>query len=318
MNDIHQQALEIFSPNYIERVNRVKTEQLQFVQYTSAEAAMSMIQNQEIWLRNTQCMNDFNEVEHGLRCLNDAIRDHEVGKNFQALFDELFPGVRKTFFESFESWIPHFKTSTFITCVSEHPQDEDKYGRLSMWRAYGGKSSVALVLNSTPFFAETDVFYAYSYPVAYLDKDDFNQEFTKLTERMHDAKSFLKELGSDVVSNYLFQTFQSAVFSVKHPGFKEEREWRVVYNPSYRRSEKMSMEIRSISGVPQEIQKLPLKDFPDDGFTGATIPQFLKQIIIGPNDQQIVLGKAFAQLLSRAGVDDPWSRISYSGIPLRD
>lgn len=36
-----------------------------FVHYTSAEAALSIIRTKRMWLRNTNCMTDFREVEHG-------------------------------------------------------------------------------------------------------------------------------------------------------------------------------------------------------------------------------------------------------------
>ena len=35
------------------------------------------------------------------------------------------------------SW-SDIRLNTYITCVSEHQDSEDKHGRLSMWRAFGG------------------------------------------------------------------------------------------------------------------------------------------------------------------------------------
>jgi len=34
------------------------------VHYTSAEAALSIIGDKRVWIRNTTCMSDFREVEH--------------------------------------------------------------------------------------------------------------------------------------------------------------------------------------------------------------------------------------------------------------
>jgi hypothetical protein len=52
---------------------------------------------------------------------------------------------------------------TFVACFSEHggtnwdasdrDHQEDAFGRLSMWRAYGRGSGVALVLNHKPFMS---------------------------------------------------------------------------------------------------------------------------------------------------------------------
>ena len=36
-----------------------------FVHYTSAEAALSIIRGKRVWMRNTTCMADYREVQHG-------------------------------------------------------------------------------------------------------------------------------------------------------------------------------------------------------------------------------------------------------------
>src|ERR1039458_4464080 len=40
-------------------------EQLRFVHYTSAEAALKIIRSKRLWMRNTTCMSDYREVRHG-------------------------------------------------------------------------------------------------------------------------------------------------------------------------------------------------------------------------------------------------------------
>jgi hypothetical protein len=317
MEESHLKALSIFYPYYLERTQAVERENIKFVQYTSADAAMNIIKNNEIWLRNSQCMNDFSEVKHGLNCLVTAFKDEDNGKRFQATLENIFPGIIKEFTDLFDRWLPSFQDSTYIACVSEHLPEEDKYGRLSMWRAYGGDRSVALVLNRKPFLAETDVFHAYTNPVAYQDPDNFNQEFCKLATRVDTEKEFIASLGKQTTINWLFGVFKNIILCVKHPGFKEEREWRVVYNPDFKRSKYVTSSIESINGIPQEVHKIPLKDIPEGNFYGVTVPQFIERIIIGPNDHQIVLGKTFAKLLEEAGCENSSQKISYSGIPLR-
>ncbi len=41
-------------------------DELRFVHYTSAEAALSIIRSKRIWMRNTTCMSDYREVKHGI------------------------------------------------------------------------------------------------------------------------------------------------------------------------------------------------------------------------------------------------------------
>lgn len=318
MEESHLKALSIFYPNFLKRSQAIVDENIKFVQYTSAEAAMSIIKKNEVWLRNCQCMNDSREVEHGLHCLIEAFRNEKNGKRFQESLETIYPGIIDEFANIFDNWLPSFKTNTYIACVSEHPPEEDKYGRLSMWRAYGGQRPVALVLNKDPFLAETDVFHAYTHPVYYQDPENFNFEFGELATRVNNEKDFLSTLGKESVIGYLFDIFKNIIVCVKHPGFAEEREWRVVYNPDHKKSEHVTSSIVSINGIPQEIHKIPLKDIPEENFIGATVPQFIDKIIIGPNDHQFVLGKTFIKLLEEAGCENPIDKVFYSGIPLRN
>jgi hypothetical protein len=94
------------------------------------------------------CMNDFMEVQYGLQCLYRAYHS-EAGKRFQAVLDRLFDGLRTEIEKLFDYWTWRLRTDTYFTCVSEHKgEGEDTLGRLSMWRAYGGTTGVALVMNS--------------------------------------------------------------------------------------------------------------------------------------------------------------------------
>jgi len=312
-----QKLFSLFCPDYFERKELVTESEYRFVQYTSAQAAMSIIENQEVWLRNTQCMNDFSEVEHGIACLSEAFKSEEVGQIFKNSLEKLFPGIIEKFVKLFDSWIPYIRNDSYICCVSEHPPDEDKYGRLSMWRAYGGDRSIALVLNPGPFFRDSDAFHAYTYPVIYNDSEAFSNALLRIAEYINENSAFISTYDEKNIIGMLFHSFKTYALCVKHPGFKEEREWRIVYNPKLAASDHVKMEVQSINGVPQNIAKIPLKDIPEENFYGATIPQFIEQIIIGPNDHQIILGQAFSELLKNAGCENPDAKIKYSGIPLR-
>ena len=317
MEDLIKQSLTVIYPYYLEKARLVREKGLRFAHYTNAEAAMNIIKSKEVWLRNAQCMNDFSEIEHGLECLVKAFGGETHGKKFKDFLNNLFPGIVDELVKLFDAWIPHFRFHTYIVCVSEHSENEDRYGCLSMWRAYGGRNSVALVLNNDPFLAETDVFKAYAYPVEYLDVDHFGEHLDDLRERMFKETDLLRSIGKDTVLSFLFQVFKQNVLCIKHPGFEEEREWRVVYTPKYEHSEFVTTSIETIANVPQEINKIPLRDIPQHGFVGASIPDLIDRIIIGPNDHQLVLGDAFIRLLKNCNCEDAEKRIYYSGIPLR-
>ena len=45
-----------------------------------------------------------------------------------------------------QDW-PNVRSQTYVACVSEHRDQEDVHGRLSMWRAFGRGARVALVFH---------------------------------------------------------------------------------------------------------------------------------------------------------------------------
>ena len=67
-----------------------------------------------------------------------------------------------------------------MTCISEHLEDEDNHGRLSIWRAYGGSTGVAMVMNSRAMFTESNALGAFTSPVQYANVETFGRELMAL------------------------------------------------------------------------------------------------------------------------------------------
>jgi hypothetical protein len=185
-----------------------------------------------------------------------------------------------------------------------------------MWRAYGGKSGIAIVLNNRPFFNESDAFKAFTAPVLYADDVKFEDYFNKIVSQIRSNIDVIKTQDREVVKGLLFNTFLILSLSVKHPGFKEELEWRIIY-PEMEESKYLKSEIKCISGTPQKIFKIPLNDLPEEGLLGIEIPALLDKIIVGPCDNASEIMQAFEVLLKEAGVENPKERIIFSNIPLR-
>ena len=306
----------IFLPYAVERQNIVQSNGIRFVHYTRADAAMNILKTKTVWMRKTSCMNDFMEVEHGLECLAEAYRG-EAGNRLKTALNGIFDGVSDEIEKLFNSWQPHFRTDTYITCFSEHLDAEDSFGRLSMWRAFSGATGIALVLNNAPFFSPSNALKAISSPVAYLDDRAFQRELIKVVDGIENNADFVQAQGREAVIAYIFNAFKLAALCTKHPGFQEEKEWRVVYTPTIEKSSHLVKEIQVIGGTPQPIYKIPLRNIPEEGLIGVDIPEFLERIIIGPTEYSSAMREAFETLLTDAGVDDPAQRVHVSDIPLR-
>jgi hypothetical protein len=289
-----------------------------FVHYTSAEVAVSILQNRSVWMRNALTMNDFREVEHGLSALKGAYADEQVGGLFKTVLDSISPGLTRKLESLFDSWLPHFQQNTFLTCLSEHDGSEDALGRLSMWRAYGGQSGVALVINNPPFTAETNNLGAYGSAVAYLNPEDFRSEFHEIAKQMAANVSLLKQIPFEQLLNSLFMMLRFAVLTTKHPGFKEEREWRIIYSPTLDGARAIKHDYASIRGIPQKIYKIPLVNDPANGLVNADIANLLDRLIIGPTSQPLTLYQTFVAILSDVGVPNAAEKVFVSDIPLRE
>src|SRR5216683_1046715 len=96
-----------------------------FVHYTTAEAALNIIRTKRFWLRNTNCMSDYREVQHGFDIFNRYFLDAAKRKAFVDAFDACTPGVADDAFTAFNNWWQDLRINTYLACVSEHQDSED-------------------------------------------------------------------------------------------------------------------------------------------------------------------------------------------------
>lgn len=310
-------AYEIFFPWAAEQMAALKERAGRFVHYTSAEVALSIITNKIVWMRNARTMNDFSEIEHGKSCLFEAYKS-EPGVQLKAFLERLYPGMCAQLEEAFNGWLPDLDSNTFLTSFSEHLDNEDQIGRLSMWRAYGRRNGVAIVFNNRPFLAPSDALKAYSSPVAYLSKKGFAAEFARMVALVVANEDYISQLGRDVTLANVFTIFRYSVLCTKHPGFAEEKEWRVIYSPGYERSDHITHHIEIVNGIPQQVCKIPLKNVPEEGFEGAELPELLDRVIIGPTEYGLTMYDAFVDVLTANGVAEPANKVWVSDIPIRE
>jgi hypothetical protein len=311
-----ERELRIFHPSMLRRNQHAATHGTRFVHYTSADAAMDILRKGEVWMRQSSCMNDYLEVLYGMKLLEDTYNSTPAGHTFQVVLNRIFAGITQDIAQRFNNWRVHLLLNTYFTCVSEHLDVEDAFGRLSMWRAYGSTTGVALVLNNSVFLTPADGLKAYSSPVAYLNRQGFESEFGQIVEGARKEEDFIRQLGREKITGRVFNMLMFAALCTKHPGFAEEKEWRVVYCPSMEESRHITRELVTFKGLPQMIHKIPLKDISEAGYFGA-VPRLIDRIIIGPTQYPRTLLEVFVELLGEAGVKDPQTKVCLSDIPLR-
>ncbi len=308
---------KLLLPHASKRYEELRTQGRRFVHYTSASVAASIFRNKEVWMRSASTMNDVSEVEHGFACLRYAYDETDEGAKFKKFLESIDPDLTKGLARTFNGYLPSFRNNSYITCVSEHNDHEDDHGRLSMWRAYGAENGVAIVLNGEVFGSTSGVLKAYSSPVLYAEKREFLNSFKEVIDGLVAEEAFLRSLDADYLEVALFNTFRFAVLCTKHPGFKEECEWRVIHMPDIELSERLKKHTEIVRGVPQIVFKIPLEDVPEQGLHGLGLEKLINRLIIGPAAHAGEMRKAFIGLLDDAGVPNANEKVVVSGIPLR-
>lgn len=326
MDDIQQKIAQIFMPHGLREMDRARKAAMRFVHYTSADTGLKILHSQEMLLRNSSLMNDFSEVRHGFDCLVAAYNG-DVGARLKAALRQVQEDLPEVLESNFNSQVLDIMNHTYLLSVSEHEgEHEDRFGRLSMWRAYAPKDGIAFVMKSAPFLCESDSLQAFSSPVSYTTQEAFQPTFEEVVTSIESNIDFLKNMGGNAVHEMLMVAFRFAAQSTKHPAFKEEKEWRVIYTPTIleargamtpRQAERIPTRIMSLNGVPQRVYAIPFRDYPDEGFIGAAVPDLIDRILIGPSTDAHMIAQAFVSELQRLDVQDAHLKVTITGVPLR-
>jgi len=306
----------IFFPNFLSASQRVAMNGARFAYYTTAQTAYLLLRNSEIWMRHTGVMNDYLEVEHGLECIRKA-RSSSAGNAFTKAMELCYPGSSAEFESRFANLEPVIREQTYVTSVSEHMESEDAYGRLSMWRAYGGSAGVAIILNGGVMLRPSDALGAHATPVLYTDDSGISEELLVIANNIAANPERARSWGREGFLSALTEVFRFAAICTKHPSFKEEKEWRVVSTRKIQRSTRLTENIETLGGIPQRILKFKLEDAPELGLTGLHPSQFIERVLIGPCEYPETIRDALIDALRDVGVDSAESKVHVTGVPLR-
>ena len=295
-----------------------ESDNCRFVHYTTAEVAVSIIKDRGIWMRNAYLMNDYSEVRHGSECFFYAWRG-EAGFALRNAMARINPDLPARFDdEYFENFSRNLQNETYLTSFCEHRAEPNNHlGRLSMWRAYGGDSGVAIVVNKDVFLKERGVLGLYYSPVAYWHRERVAEEMFKIAAAIMDNLDAFSSFDLARLYNQFSIVFMAAVLCTKHPGFEEEAEWRVFYNSRFQTPPMLDRQVKVIRGIPQIVYRLKFRAAaePDNG--EISIPDMLDRLLIGPCPYIFPVYLGLVQTLKDAGVPNSDGKVFASGIPLR-
>lgn len=298
-------------------------EPIRFAHYTSADAALKIITSKRIWMRNTTCMSDYREVAHGFHILRTFFSDKPKLDAFVGALDACVPGAAMEAINLFNQWcvegsMSRIQLNTYIASISVHQKEEDHHGRLSMWRAFGGYAARVAIVLAVPWYSggaqALNIIFS---PVAYLTEPQVHEVIYEAISNITKHCEFLCSVDRRAVVGTVFNMLLAGVTCLKHEGFHEELEWRVIYTPKINPSPLIEIATEVVAGVPQPIHKLPLDVRVSDALSELDLASMFDRLIIGPTQYPWAMYEAFVAVLRHVGVADAESRVFVSNIPIR-
>jgi hypothetical protein len=269
-------------------------------------------------MRNTTCMSDYREVSHGHDALNRFFAIDGSREAFHAAVNGCFPNLAEETLWHLAQSRQTAQLQTYTTSISEHDNREDAHGRLSMWRAFGSSSArVAMVIRVDLDIGKNISLGAELSPVAYFTDQEFAIQLNKVIANIRENQEYLRGIERQVLQAQLSAMLASAAICLKHEGFHEEREWRVIHSPTRHSAEHIQFSIEVIGGLPQRVYKIPLRSSAEAGITGLDPDELIDRVIIGPTQYPFAMFDAFVSVLTDAGVREAANRVVISQIPVR-
>jgi hypothetical protein len=337
MSDDNELLDGVFFHNYRKRIADAvdsKNGQTFLSHYTDARNLFQILEDKSVVLRNARTLGDYSEIDHGFRLIEKGI-DGAAGKRLSGVIASVWPnlslpGIWGLFAKNH---MPVIRDETYIFSMCEHPVSERvrDFGRLSMWRYYGGAASpVALVINSfKTAFVPSDAAGMYTFPVEYVIPEEDGLcglanwillEFDAIAQALADNRSRLLGVPENVAMGYMMRVFHLMGLRTKHVAFEEEREWRVICTPYFSGPlPPTTPEVTSYFGSPQKIVRLRLGKYSQDGGTplDLSLGNILHRVLIGPVQDADLIRHSIIVKLEQAGVPNPASIVEMTNIPVR-
>ena len=94
-------------------------------------------------------------------------------------------------------------------------------------------------------------------PVAYLREEEARGIMLEVVKNVRDRDDYLRSVDRQYVLGSVFNMLVAAVTCLKHEGFHEEREWRVIYAPLRSPSDLMESSLEVVGGSPKWCTSCP-------------------------------------------------------------
>lgn len=188
--------------------------------YTSSEGLISILRSRELWASNVSFLNDIKEVEHAVDyarlAIDNAVRTGRVDAADNAVVAEM------------RAYVGAAAKRYYIFSLSEERD------LLSQWRAYcppGGGYSIGFPTKQLLLMAGTQGFTLapciYDEQVQYRIVSEFLDAFVRKYRAALAAGAVEEDLRKQIAWEFGQHVTRYGI-ALKHPAFREEKEWRLI------------------------------------------------------------------------------------------
>jgi hypothetical protein len=180
--------------------------------YCGASGFKGIIESKALWLSKSSMMNDYMEYRWMVGKACERVKQRRNSVNGK-IVDKMLAGLKKS-------------DAPYISCFSCEPD------LLSQWRAYSDDGTGYAIGFSYRGVKKALPFGYYDISLEKVEYDEKRQQ-EWLCRIVHD--DFLKSVkgthfkSPELVSGWTSALIRSAATYFKNPGFREEKEWRIVY-----------------------------------------------------------------------------------------
>jgi len=260
-------------------IGEIKEEKLNH--YTTFDGLEGILQENSLWMTHNSCLNDISEGKYGIeKIIKNLIKD-EKDPELVEILGKFHQGLIN-------------EVHSVGTCIVSFCKQSNS---LNQWRAYSYNGNGVMIGIDSNYLKNlcnlSELRYLLS-DCKYKDSE-YHDKFSQVYNLFKGNESIVKDF------NLLAIIFIIASSFCKHEGFEEEKECRIIAAP------KLELSYRKDKGRIMPYHKLALSSNKEDY-------SWLKEVIIGPCDQQISLKKATETLLREFNIK---VKVQISDIPYR-
>lgn len=256
--------------------------------YTSPDGVLGIAHSKCIWATNIHYLNDSKEFKHALELFSSEIlRRKHNNKDNAAYYDELLNQI-----ETIES------IKTFVASFSAEGD------LLSQWRAYcppGGGYSIGFETNK---LLENSKSQGYRLRPCIYNVMEQRTQLQKILDFIDERYNNNWKDNQEFASSFLQRVVDIAP-TFKHPGFSEEKEWRLSLFPDF----------HTVKNTKHRAGKKLLIPYQEFDLRNTDGSMNIKKSIVGPSDTPGLSLDSLTDVFSTNNIS--WGQASMTTTPLR-